>query len=77
MTTTTHHITCRYGVAYFCQLEGTKAAKARTVQMLQRCCCWVCHNRDCKEPRNEKLQGCGRSCSLYTREPYCKRGAAQ
>ena len=66
-------ITCRYGIQYEVELHGSQGAKARTVDMLNKCCCFVCHNHDCKEPRDEKIPNCGHVCSFYTDKPYCKR----
>ena len=66
-------VTCRYGVEYKTDLRGTDGEIHRTLDMLSKCCCWVCYNHDCKEPRNEKVHHCGHTCSLFTKEPYCKR----
>lgn len=70
----TRQVTCRYGVEYeVTGLKGSEGEIARLVGMLGRCCCWVCHNRECKTPRNERIEGCGQWCQLYTKQPYCER----
>ena len=70
---TAHLITCRYGKTYSVRLEGSQGAKHRTIQMLQNCCCWVCYNRSCAQPKNEILPDCQNVCELYTKTPYCQR----
>jgi len=67
-----HKITCRYGVEYKIMAYGEKGAQARLEELLSRCCCWVCHNRDCEHPRNEIVHDCKEVCSLYTKTPYCR-----
>lgn len=66
-----HKIKCRYGVTYIVDAKGECGAQARLVELLSRCCCWVCHNHDCKEPRNEALDDCRFPCELYTKKPWC------
>lgn len=73
----TANITCRYGVTYACTANGSYGETWRLFDMLSRCCCYVCHNRDCKEPRNRKLRNCNRDCQLYTRTPYCQSKKAE
>ena len=65
-------VTCRYGITYTTQFVGSKAAIARTAELMTRCCCWCCHNRKCQEPRNEILPDCHNVCELWTGdEHYC------
>ena len=64
-------VTCRYGITYDVEFIGTQAEIARGCQLMGRCCCWVCHNRDCKEPRNEVIKDCDKVCDIYTSIPYC------
>ena len=64
-------VTCRYGITYNVELHGSEGAKQRTVDMLSKCCCFVCHNHDCKEPRNERVS-CQFQCYLYgAKNPWC------
>lgn len=65
-------IKCRYGVEYEVEFSGSKGACARSLKLMECCCCWVCHNHDCKEPRNEIIEVCGEVCTLLTKIPYCK-----
>lgn len=69
----TKTITCRYGVTYKCEAKGTRGELARLWHLLSECCCWVCHNRQCKTPRNEVVDGCGEICGLWTKTPWCKK----
>jgi len=69
----TANITCRYGVKYTETAYGSAGAIGRLFEMLSRCCCYVCHNHDCKQPRERKLRNCEHDCEIYTREPYCQR----
>lgn len=66
-------VTCRYGITYNVELHGSEGAKLRTLDMLKECCCFVCHNHDCKEPRDEQLLSCKKECQFYTDKPYCKK----
>ena len=66
-------VTCRYGITYEVEGVGTEGAILRLFDMLSKCCCWVCHNRGCKEPRNEIIPDCGEVCQIYTKIPYCKK----
>ena len=70
---TEHLVTCRYGKIYSVRLQGRNAEKIRTIRMLERCCCWVCYNRGCQQPKNEALPDCNTVCELFTRTPYCQR----
>ena len=69
----TKEITCRHGVKYSVTATGSGGSILRLWEMLSRCCCYVCYNRECKEPRNRKLRNCKHDCELFTREPYCQR----
>ena len=64
--------TCRYGVKYECGWTGTYGELWRAWDLTRRCCCWVCHNYDCKEPRNEIIKDCNHNCDLWTKKPYCE-----
>lgn len=64
-------VTCRYGVEYIQEFCGTRAAIERSFALMARCCCWVCHNHECKEPHNEVIPDCGNACELWTKTPYC------
>lgn len=59
-----YEVTCRYGITYNVELHGSAGAKQRTADMLGKCCCWVCHNHNCKEPRNERVS-CAMECFMY------------
>ncbi len=66
-------VKCRYGVEYIVDgVSGTKGECERFFGLMGRCCCWVCHNYDCKEPRNEILSDCNNVCDLWTKTPFCK-----
>ena len=69
----TRKIKCRYGVEYTHTFEGSRGANARTFQLMEKCCCWVCHNRECKNPKNEILDDCHYVCELWaeTGKHYC------
>lgn len=69
----TKEVTCRYGVTYKATFSGSPGAVARTFDLMTRCCCWVCHNHDCKEPRNEKLNDCANVCELWWKIHPCDR----
>ena len=64
--------TCRYGVKWTDEWTGTYGELWRAWDLMKRCCCWVCHNHDCKEPRNEVIKDCGNSCELWSRTHYCE-----
>ena len=66
-------VTCRYGVEYEVEFFGTRGACLRSVDLMKRCCCWVCHNRRCNEPRNEVLKDCNQVCELWTKQHYCEK----
>ena len=66
-----YEIKCRHGVTYKVELSGSKAATARTIRMLEDCCCYVCYNRDCNQARTAK-QECKNECELFTKSKYCK-----
>ena len=71
----TKKVKCRYGVEYKVTANGSRGAQARLFDLLGRCCCWVCHNHECKKPRNEKLwPDCGRVCELWVSDkvPFCE-----
>lgn len=67
-----YEIKCRHGVTYKVEFSGSKAAIARTIKMLENCCCYVCYNRDCIQPRTGK-QECKNECELYTKDKYCEK----
>ena len=67
-------VTCRYGVEYELKASGTTGEFLRLFELMTRCCCWVCHNRACKTPRNEVVEECHENCKLWTNMPYCKKG---
>lgn len=66
-------IKCRYGVEYSPVFTGSKGANARTFDLMTRCCCWICHNHNCKNPKNEILDDCHYVCELLvgTGKHYC------
>ena len=64
-------VTCIYGVNYVVEMHGSEGAKQRTLDMLKKCCCFVCHNHDCKEPRDERIATCKNECLMWTKTPYC------
>ena len=66
-------VKCRYGVTYKIDVKGSYGEKERFYDMMSHCCCWVCHNHECKEPRNEILLDCKKECDLFTDKPYCER----
>ena len=70
-------VTCRYGVTYKATFSGSSGAVARTFDLMTRCCCWVCHNHDCKPPitRNEILEDCGEVCKIFSgsNSTYCRK----
>lgn len=68
---TAHLITCRYGKTYSVRLEGRNAEKIRAILMLQECCCWVCYNRSCAQPKNEILPDCQNVCKLFFKKAPC------
>lgn len=65
-------VTCRYGITYDVEFIGTKAEITRGCQLMEKCCCWVCHNHKCKEPKNEILKDCDKVCDIWTNKPYCE-----
>ena len=65
--------TCRYGITYITEWKGSYGAIWRGWDLMRRCCCWVCHNHDCKEPRNEIIKDCGYSCELWSKKHYCEK----
>ncbi len=67
-----YSVTCRYGVNYKIELKGNKATIGRTIDMLSKCCCFVCFNHNCKHPKDEKIDGCKNICELFTDTPYCE-----
>ena len=67
----TKEVTCRYGVTYSVMFRGTKEEITHSFDLMTKCCCWVCHNHECIEPRNEVFPECGKVCELRTKIPYC------
>jgi len=70
-------VTCRYGIEYEVEFYGSKGACLRSIDLMGKCCCWVCHNRGCERPRNEVLKDCGKACALWTKKPYCEASTMQ
>lgn len=68
----TRNVTCRYGVSYPVMFKGDKGAVERGFDLMSRCCCWICHNLKCENPRNEKLPDCNLVCELWTKKHYCE-----
>jgi hypothetical protein len=68
-----YSVTCRYGVHHNVVIKGNKAAVQRTIDMLSQCCCFVCFNHNCNNPKDEKIDGCNNVCKLFTNTPYCKK----
>lgn len=66
-----YKIKCRYGETYRLKLLGKRGPIARTIYMLENCCCYVCHNHNCNKAIKGK-QDCKNECEFYTSEPYCK-----
>lgn len=71
-------VTCRYGITYTYEARGSYGQLWRLRDMLSKCCCFVCYNRDCKEPRDERVPECDEDvykqyCGLFTKKPYCQR----
>ena len=67
----TIQVKCRHGVTYSIEVKGTKGSIFRLKQMLEDCCCYVCHNHNCATAREGK-QDCRKQCEFYTRTPYCE-----
>ena len=65
--------TCRYGIIYTTKWKGSYGEIWRAWDLMRHCCCWVCHNYDCKEPRNEILDNCGHTCEIWTKKHYCEK----
>ena len=65
--------TCRYGVTYTTEWKGSYGAIWRGWDLMRRCCCWVCHNHNCKEPRNEIIKNCGHICEIWAKKHYCEK----
>lgn len=77
MKRVTRKVKCRYGVEYEVTFEDTQmGAIERGFNLMNHCCCWVCHNKECKEPRNEPINGCEEVCEIWgARNPWwCKKG---
>ena len=64
----TKEVTCRYGVSYKVTFSGSTGAVARSFELMTKCCCWVCHNHDCKEPRNEEVDDCYNVCTFWFKD---------
>ncbi len=71
----TKNVKCRYGVEYKLTANGSSGACKRLFDLMTHCCCFVCHNHDCKEPRDEKIENCGNVCELFNskKAPFCER----
>lgn len=73
----THYIsvecTCRYGVTYGVEFKGSYGAIWRGWDLMQKCCCWVCHNHDCEKPKNEIIENCHNSCELWFKNHPCEK----
>ena len=61
----TETVKCRYGVEYELTANGSPGACKRLFDLMTHCCCFVCHNHDCKEPRDEKIDNCNNICDLF------------
>lgn len=66
-------ITCRNGIKYETKLKGSKGEILRTVDMLSKCCCWVCFNHNCNCPDKIIPQNCNNYCELFTDNHYCNK----
>ena len=68
-----YKVTCRYGIEYEVEYSSryTNGECMRGVNMLKECCCFVCHNHDCKEPRDEKID-CKDECRLFFKNKPCE-----
>ena len=69
-----YKVKCRYGIEYEISFlsQYEKGACVRTVNMLNQCCCFVCHNHSCKEPRDEKID-CHDECKYYWKSKPCEK----
>ena len=65
-------IKCRRGVTYSIEAKGSKGSIFRLKNMLENCCCYVCHNHNCSNVIEGK-QKCNKECELYTTVPFCKK----
>ena len=65
-------IKCRRGVTYSIEAKGSKGSIFRLKNMLEDCCCYVCHNHSCSNVIDGK-QKCNKECELYTTVPFCKK----
>lgn len=65
-------IKCRRGVTYSIEAKGSKGSIFRLKNMLEDCCCYVCHNHSCSNVIEGK-QKCNKECELYTTVPFCKK----
>lgn len=63
-------VTCRYGIEYSVEIKGTRGVAWRTIDMLSKCCCFVCYNHDCKEPKDEIIP-CHNECLLFSKRTFC------
>ena len=57
-------VVCRHGIEYYLLAIGTEGEVNRLKEILSKCCCYVCHNRDCEIPIEGK-QECLNECKLY------------
>ena len=64
-------IKCRRGVTYTIEAKGSKCSIFRLKNMLEDCCCYVCHNHSCSNVIEGK-QRCNKECELYSTVPFCK-----
>ena len=65
-------IKCRRGITYHIEAIGSKGSILRLKNMLEGCCCYVCHNHNCATAIEGK-QDCKKECELYTQIPYCEK----
>jgi hypothetical protein len=72
--TTTKEVTCRYGITYEATFSGTRGVLYRSFDHLTRCCCFCCYNKECTEPRDERIPDCGYICGIYgMKDPPCEK----
>jgi hypothetical protein len=67
------NVTCRYGVKYELEAHGSSGACFRLFDLMAHCCCFVCHNRECKTPRDEKIDNCNNICDIWFDNPPCEK----
>ena len=63
-------VVCRHGTEYSLFVRGTRGEVHRLKEILSKCCCYVCPNRDCETPIEGK-QECKNECELYDKR-FCE-----